>query len=467
MRNLRDAWLTHNRNACILKANRIVSDFVRPRSLRKVTLLTIPDWFGEAAFGLFVHWDHASQQGVEIGWPLVGRSILPGRTEPEADITVAQYQSTAATFDPHRWDPRAVARLARAAGVRYVVFTVRHHAGYSMYDTEHSRFSIAASPYGRDITREFFDALRAEGLRVGVYYSLPDWNHPDYPAFTDADRPYPHDRYRRPSPERWARYIDYVKGQLTELLTRYGTIDLLWFDGEWERTAEEWHAAELRELIKSLQPEVIINDRLPGQGDYATPEQGMPRRPPGGPWELCLTMSESWAYRPDDLDYKSPRLLAGYLSEVVSRGGNLLLNIGPRGDGSLVPAEVATLKRLGSWLASHGESLFGAGPASERLDFYGPATQQGDTVYLHLLLRPQDLLVVRNVPVGSVTGVRLLGTEQPLEFSVNEEVHKANGADDEPLGELLISVPPPTGALVDVVAIELSNSRKGESRADL
>ncbi|MGW3462271.1 alpha-L-fucosidase [Streptomyces olivaceoviridis] len=429
--------------------------------------MIIPDWFKEAAFGLFLHWDHASQQGVEIGWPLVGHSILPGRAEPEADITVARYQSTAATFDPHHWDPVAVARLARAAGARYVVFTVRHHAGYSMYHTEHSDFSVAASPYGRDITRELFDALCAEGLRVGVSYSPLDWNHPDHPAFTDADRPYPHAHHRRPTPEQWACFVDYVKGQLTELLTWYGMIDLLWFDGEWERTAEEWHAAELRELITSLQPEVIINDRLPGQGDYATPEQGMPRRPPGGPWELCLTMSESWAYRPDDLDHKSPRLLAGYLSEVVSRGGNLLLNIGPRGDGSLVPTEVATLKQLGSWLAGHGESLFGAGPASERLDFHDPATQRGDTLYPHLLLRPQDLLVVRNVPIGSVTGVRVLGTEQPLEYVLNEEVHEANGADDEPLGELFITVPPPTGTLVDVIAVDLSAHRKDESRAGL
>ncbi|MEU6710952.1 alpha-L-fucosidase [Nonomuraea sp. NPDC046802] len=120
-------------------------------------------------------------------------------------MTITQYQSSAATFDPRRWDPRGVARLARDAGARYVVFTVRHHAGYSMYHTRQSEFSIAASPYGRDITREFFDALRAEGLRVGVYYSLLDWNHPDYPAFTDADRPYPHDRYRRPAPEQWLK----------------------------------------------------------------------------------------------------------------------------------------------------------------------------------------------------------------------------------------------------------------------
>jgi hypothetical protein len=299
--------------------------------------VTLPDWFAEAGFGLFVHWDHASQQGVEIGWPLVGKSIVPGRTEPEAALTVAEYQASAATFDPKRWDPRAVARLARDSGARYVVFTVRHHAGYSMYHTRQSDFSIEKSPYGGDITREFFDALRAEGLRVGVYYSLLDWNHPDYPAFTDADRPYPHDRYRRPSPEAWARYIAYVKGQLTELLT-----------------------------------------------------------------------------------------------------------------------EVATLKRLGSWLAGHGESVIGARPAPERLDFYGPATQRGNQIYLHLLLRPQEVLVVRNVPIGSVTGVRLLGTEQPLEYRVNEEVHKANGADDEPLGELYITAPPPTGALIDVVAIELS-----------
>ena len=130
--------------------------------------------------------------------------------------------------------------------------------------------------------------------------------------------------------------------------------------------------------------------------------------------------------------------------------------------GRWYPTEVAILKRLGGWLASHGESLFGAGPASGRLDFHGPATQQGDTIYLHLLLQPQDLLVVRNVPVGSVAGVRMLGTEEPLEYSVNEEVHKANGADDEPLGELFISVPPPTGALIDVIAIELSSSLERE-----
>lgn len=411
---------------------------------------------------MFVHWDHASTQGIEIGWPLVGVSIIPGRDEPESAVSVAGYHSSAPTFDPSAWDPRAVARLIRASGARYAVFTVRHHAGYSMYHTRQSDFSIAASPYGRDITREFFDALREEGIRVGVYYSLPDWHHPDYPALTDADRPYAHDRNRRGTPEQWDRYLGYLKGQLTELLTDYGPIDLLWFDGEWERTEEEWHAGEIRELIKSLQPDVVINDRLPGNGDYSTPEQGMPNTVPDGPWELCLTMSESWAYRPSDTDYKTAHALVTQLCEVAARGGNLLLNIGPRGDGTLVPTEVALLKQIGAWLATHGESILGASPAPAGYDFYGPVTARDDTVYLHLVMRPEEQLVVRNVPVRRVRAVRLLGTEAELDYRVNEEVHQNHGA-TEPLGELLIQAPPRTGALLDVVAIELTDHQQNRA----
>jgi len=403
-----------------------------------------------------VHWDHASHQGIEIGWPLVGKSIVTGRPEPEDVVTAAQYQSSAESFNPTSWDPRAVARLARESGARYVVFTVRHHAGYSMYHTKHSDFSIASSPYRGDIAREFFDALREEGLRVGIYYSLLDWHHPDYPAFTDADRPYPGPNYRRPTPEQWERYLDYLRGQLTELLTEYGPIDLLWFDGEWERTEQEWHAAELRELIRSQQPDTVVNDRLPGQGDYRTPEQGMPRRPPPSRWELCLTMSESWGYRASDTEYKSPRTLVGYLCEVAGRGGNLLLNIGPRGDGSLVPTEVATLGEIGGWLASHGESVLGVRPAPPRVDFYGPVTERDGVLYLHLLMRPVEHLVVRNVPTDLMTGVRLLGSGQALSYQVNEEVHQT---DTEQLGELIIAAPEPTGALIDVVAIDLATQR--------
>ena len=157
-------------------------------------------WFVGAGFGVFVHWDHASQQGLEISWPLVGRSTIPGRLTAEDDVTVGQYQSTAASFSPVKWDARALARLVREAGATYAVFTARHHAGYSMFESAHSDFSIMQTVYGRDLTKEFVEAVRAEGIKVGLYYSLSDWHHPDYPEFTDSDRPYPGEREPEFSP---------------------------------------------------------------------------------------------------------------------------------------------------------------------------------------------------------------------------------------------------------------------------
>ena len=426
----------------------------------------LADWFTGAGLGVFVHWDHASQQGIEISWPIVGESIIPGRDRPEDEVTVEQYHSSAATFDPTRWNPAAVARLIRASGARYVVFTARHHSGYAMYHTRFSDFSVEHSPYGRDITREFVDAARAEGLRIGVYYSLPDWHHVDYPAFTDADRPYPAEhqpqfdpqdatkRHRRPSPEAWARYVTYLRDQLTELLTDYGRVDLLWFDGEWERTADEWHTRELRQLIKSLQPDVIINDRLTDAGDYATPEQGLPSTPPAGPWELCLTMSDAWAYRPSDTAYKSSRTLVEMLIETTSRGGNLLVNVGPRGDGSIPEPETVRLKEIGSWLAGHGESVIGVEP-DPAIEFSGPVTRRAETIYLHLVARPVEAFTVRGVPVGRVRGVRLLGAETSLAFTADRNVHEFVADERARIGELRIEAPEPTGALVDVVAVEL------------
>ncbi|MEY9852721.1 alpha-L-fucosidase [Leifsonia sp. EB41] len=444
-----------------------------PDSFVRTDLVKLPggEWFTGAGFGLFVHWDHASQQGIEISWPLVGRSIIPGSDRVEDTVTVEQYQSTAATFDPVEWDAVALARLAKQAGARYVVFTARHHAGYSMFHTAHSDFGIQHSPFGRDITREFVEAIRAEGIRVGIYYSLPDWNHPDYPAFTMDDRPYPlehwpaaadpanagtpvaDDRHRRPTPEQWARYQDYLRGQLTELLTGYGTIDLLWFDGEWERSEEEWDSAGLRALIKSLQPDVVINDRLLGQGDYKTPEQGFPVTAPDGPWELCLTIGQMWAWRPGDTKSKSTVSLLTTLIEVASRGGNLLLNIGPKGDGSLNGSQVTTLEEIGAWMDAHSESVVGAAPTSG-VDFYGPSTARQGRLYLHLVMRPIEQVIVRGIPVERVRSVRLLATGEELPFERNVEVHEQAEQSGEALGELHIPAPTASGAAIDVIAID-------------
>jgi len=445
------------------------TSFIRPTDFR----LPGGEWFVGAGFGLFVHWDHASQQGIEISWPLVGRSIIPGSDDVEDAVSVEQYHSSAPTFNPTEWNATALARLAKRAGARYVVFTARHHGGYSMFHTEHSDFGVQNGPFGRDITREFVEAIRAEGIRVGIYFSLPDWHHPDYPAFAEADRPYPEehwpgagleenigqpireDRHRRATPEQWDRFQRYLRGQLTEILSNYGTIDLLWFDGEWERNEEEWDSKGLRELIKSLQADVVINERLLGHGDYKTPEQSFPLVAPTGPWELCLTIGDMWAWRPADTNNKSVRSLLTSLIEVASRGGNLLLNIGPKGDGSLNPVQVERLESIGEWMELHSESVIDVSP-TVGVDFYGPTTARPGTVYLHLVNVPVEEIIVRGLPVRRVSSIRLLATGERLEHTVGFEVHELASHDDEPNGELRIPAPAPSGAAIDVVAIDFA-----------
>ena len=416
--------------------------------------MTEPGWFRGAGLGIFVHWDHASQQGLEISWSLAGVSSVPGSSQAQREVTPGQYHSSAATFDPRRWNPRALARLVRQAGAQYVVFTTRHHNGYSMFHTRHSTFSIEHSPYGKDVTAELVDALRAEGLRIGLYYSLSDWRHPDYPPFLESDKPYPHAGYRRSSPKAWGRYLDYVRGQLTELLTNYGRIDLLWFDGQWERTPEEWHAAELRALITSLQPHVLVNDRLPGQGDFVTPEGALPTIAPAGPWEMCLTMGSSWGYRPDDTEYKSIGRILTYLVEVASRGGNLLLNVSPAGDGRLPEPQIARLREIGVWMQRHGESVRSVMPAPAYVEFDGPLAMRGSRLYLYLIMRPVDGATLRGIPVRRVRAVSLLGHNAQLGYQSNLGQHRAEELGPEALGELFIHVPTLPASPLDVIAVD-------------
>jgi alpha-L-fucosidase len=421
------------------------------------------EWFKEAKFGLFIHWDHSSVQGVEIGWPLVDRSIIDrGDGSAEDKVSIAQYQQTAEVFNPVHWDAPALAKLARRCGLRYAVFTTRHHAGFSMFHSAVSDFGIEHTAFQRDVVKEYVDAFRAEGLKIGFYYSLSDWNHVDYPRFEESDKPYPRQpdqpydrsRFRRSSPEAWERYLHYVSTQMTELLTNYGQIDLLWFDGEWEREAEEWKASEIRELIRSLQPNTIVNDRLPGQGDYLTPEQSLPNRQPEGAWETALTMKDGWGFRFNDTSYKSTRELLRHLIEAAGMGGNLLLNVSPDGLGAIPAIEVAKLKEIGSWLTTHGEAIFDTKPANKRAQFYGPMTVSGNKLYLHLLMEPKEMLIVRGIPVKRIRKVTQLGSELELDYTFMVEVHLESKLGGDALGELRVPAPASTGAMVDVVVIE-------------
>jgi alpha-L-fucosidase len=412
------------------------------------------DWFRGAGLGLFVHWDHASQQGLEVSWPLVGGIPVLPSSRP---VSVAQYHSSIATFDPVHWDPVALADLADRSGARYAVLTAKHHSGYAMWpSTVGPDRSIAASPYRGDLVGEFVGAMRAAGLRVGLYLSLPDWGHPDYPAFTDDDRPYVLGSSPPfPGTERWERFLADLEAQVDELLTGYGTIDLLWFDGGWERTAVEWRPAEFEARIRAHQPGIVLNDRFPGMPGYATPEQFVPATTPSGPWETCLTMNHAWGWVPEDTDYKSARRLVHTLAEVTARGGNLLLNVSPTGDGSLPEPQVERLEAMATWMARHAEAVHDVGPGLEPWQFHGPSTRRGDTVYCICLARPYDEVVVRGVPVRRVRSARALGTGRSLEIATETGVLESFMPDPE--GTLRIQVADQDlDELATVVALDIA-----------
>jgi alpha-L-fucosidase len=316
------------------------------------------------------------------------------------------------------------------------VLTTKHHDGYSLWPSAHTSIGFTE----RDLVQEFVDACRAEGLKVGFYLSLSDWHHPDYPAFRDEDRPYQLIAYPRPDPDAWARYLDDLFGQVRELLTGYGEVSVIWFDGGWERTAPEWKADELEALIRELQPDILINERLPTVGDYKTPEQFVPPTPPGGRWETCMTMNESWGYVPEDTDWKSPRDLVHTLCETVAKGGNLLLNIGPMGDGSIEPTEAAALEVLAGWMDQHADAVHDVAPGLEPWQWYGPSTRRDGRVFLMCLARPYDSVVVRGIPINRVERVVELASGTELTFSTRCAVLDSL-LNSDPHGEVRIQVP--------------------------
>lgn len=418
-------------------------------------------WFDEARLGLFVHWSHCSQLGVDLSWPLVGGTNVGQMTSTE--VPVDEYHRGADTFCPTPGAARQWAALAADAGARYAVLTTRHHDGFALWPTATTDWSIARTPYGGDLVGEFAAACREFGLRVGFYLSLSDWHHPDYPAFTEADKPYAMIAYRRPDPEAWDRYLAALFGQVRELLTGYGEVSTLWFDGHWERTPEEWRATELRQLIRDLQPACLVNDRLPGPGnsDFETPEQLLPARPPGHRFEVCMTMGRSWGYKPGD-DYASGRSLVHTLCEVAGRGGNLLLNVGPGPDGALPPEQVERLGLVAGWMDRHAEAIHGTDPGFEPWQWYGPSTRRGDRWYAIALARPYESVVVRGVPVRRLDRVVHVATGRELPYraklAVVDELLPTPGA----LGEVTI---PLDADLVDDVATVVALDFRSEGVA--
>ncbi len=355
--------------------------------------MTMPAWFEADRFGLFLHWGSYSVRGLEASWPLVW-----------GDIDYAGYEALAERFNPQHYEPAAWATLAKAAGMRYAVLTAKHHDGLALFDTQLSDYSAPRRAAGRDLVLPYVEAFRAAGLKVGFYFSLADWHHPDYPAATRS--PWP--RHVRPAaalppgvpasldtdPARWQRYLQFMHGQVRELCSNYGQIDLLWFDGQWEHTAADWRAEALVNMIRTLQPGIVINNRLGMEtaalGDYETPEQTVPVAGLDRPWEACLTLNETWGYNPQDRAYKSSTELIGTLVEAVSKGGNLLLNVGPNADGEIDSAFASRLRVIGQWLDGNGEAIYGAGAGLPPGAYYGPSTATPEALYLHVVGYPAD-----------------------------------------------------------------------------
>jgi alpha-L-fucosidase len=395
------------------------------------------DWFDAARFGLFVHWGPWARAGWEASWPLVGGVVtLPMGQDIPADV----YHANAEGWVPDMAAPERWIAAAAAAGMTYAVLTTRHHDGYALWPSRSGGHGVAVTAPGVDIVAAFVAACRKHGLRIGFYYSLPDWHHPSYPPFTDADRPYRFGAYPAATPAQWADYGRYLRGQITELLQDYGKIDIIWFDGAWEHSPAAWDVDGLERLIRRLQPDILINDRLPGHGDYATPEQFVPPEPPAEPWETCLTMNMSWGYNAADDRYKSAPALVHTLCEVTGRGGNLLLNIGPDGDGAIPPPQAERMATIGGWLARHGEAIFATGAGLKPWQFYGPTTIRGNVLYCHLLAQPVAPVSVRGVPVRHLRRVTALGSGIDLAFETRIPVLDELMHVDGP-GEVLVTVP--------------------------
>jgi alpha-L-fucosidase len=401
-------------------------------------------WWREARFGMFVHWGlYSGLAGTWDGKPVAtsgGMEWLQNRVKADT----ATYASRAIPlFQPRPGFAREWARLAKGAGCRYVVFTTKHHDGFALHDSKVSDFD-AGSVLHRDLVKEIVEALRAEGLRVGFYHSVIDWHHDQYEYNRSKQLPHPLRGQEYPNGKRdHQKYLAYLHGEVDELVSNYGPVDVMWWDysavdfqGE-----EAWRAFELMSKVRRKQPRIVMNNRLfripeagftgmgtnaispkldPKYGDFITPEQHIPATGmPGVDWETCMTMNTTWGYSEHDHQWKSNETLIRNLIDIASKGGNYLLNIGPKGDGSVPAESVGAMQAIGGWMKKNAESIYAtAASPFAKLD-WGRCTQKplsgGRTrLYLHVFDWPKDGKLVVPFATGASARARLLATGRPL-----------------------------------------------------
>lgn len=377
------------------------------------------EWWRNSRFGMFIHF---------------GAYAVPARGEwvkSNERLTTEQYQKYIDDFNPIDFDAKAWAKTAKAAGMKYAVLTAKHHDGFCLFDSKLTDYKLSTRFGGRDLVREFLDAFRAEGIKVGLYYSIIDWHHPDYPNV--GNHPQRDDKEYAKRNFNWDNYLKYMHGQVEELVKNYGKIDIMWFDYSFdEYGGEKWKAKELVEMVRKYQPEIILDNRLASSskqhmvktlGDFETPEQGIPDVPLVDkygnpvPWETCLTLNGGWGYTESDHNWKSPELIVHSLVNCVSKGGNMLLNVGPDARGNIPQESVDILTEVGNWLGKNGESIYGCGTSNLLKPDWGLYTQKGNTIYAHWLYPNLGQLNAKGVDGGNVKNVYLLksGAELPYQ----------------------------------------------------
>lgn len=375
-------------------------------------------WWHEAKFGMFIHYGLYS---------IIGHQEWVMESE---GIPIPEYERLAAQFMPKPGAAREWARLAKRAGQKYMVLTTKHHEGFCLWDTVTTDYNAAKQGAKRDVVREFVEAARAEGLGVGLYFSLMDWHHPDGARCKD-------------DPAARERFVAYTHAQIRELLSNYGKIDILWYDVDWPLTPEQWRADAMNRMVFDLQPDIIVNNRNGLDGDFATPEHRITAAERA--WESCATMNYGWGYQRTDEEWKPARRIVNDLTLCVQQGGNYLLNIGPGADGSVPGASVETLEEVGAWLRTNGAAIYDAdGRAAGAFGNYTNFTKAKDKLYVHVyfwpskspaaatldVLRPETVVAVGGVRT-KILSARLLKTGQPVQFTQDAIALRLKGLPDD------------------------------------
>ncbi len=412
------------------------------------------DWWRDARFGMFIHWGlYAVPAGEWNEKTNYGEWI---RTS--AEIPLETYDQFRLRFNPVDFNADAWVKMARDAGMKYIVITSKHHDGFCMFDTKQTEFNIMTTPFKRDPMKELAAACKKYGLKFCFYHSIMDWHHPDYLPRREWEKD------RTTEGAEFNRYVQYMKAQLKELLTNYGDIGVLWFDGEWENTWNETYGKEIYNYVRSLQPDIIINNRVGAGrldmegltkkgafgGDFGTPEQQIP--PTGLPcvdWETCMTMNDHWGYNKADKNFKTCREILRMLTDIASKGGNYLLNVGPTAEGTIPGESIGRLDSIGRWMKVNGEAIYGTQAAPFKTLDWGRCTRKetrtGTILYLHVFNWPVDGKLNISGLLNNIEKAYLLADPKHKKLQVNRVDDKV---------EIAIPVAAPD-ANVSVIAVEI------------